>query len=138
MSRGLGKLQHSIKRMIWAAEDYGAASGIRFADMRNAIVTRKGGAPSRDKLRPTHERSLKRAMKTLVDRGDVLIIGGNGRPGDPYRYVTVEAMASRYTNRKITDTAEAKKVCATFRNFGLAGGAQAYGILAGRAKYVVD
>jgi hypothetical protein len=116
MSRGLGKLQHSIKRMIWAAEDYGA-SGIRFGDMRNAVVTRNGGTLNRDKLRPTHERSLKRAMKTLVDRGDVLIIAGNGRPGDPYRYVTVEAMASRYTNRKITDTAEAKKVCATFRTF---------------------
>src|SRR5262245_5644449 len=109
MSRGLGKLQHSIKLMIWAAEDYGAR-GIRFADIRNAIEL------DRDKLRPTHERSLKRAMKTLVDRGDVLISGGNGRPGDPYRYVTVEAMASHYTDRKITNTAEAKKVCAIFRN----------------------
>src|SRR6476661_9598506 len=118
MSRGLGKLQHSLKRMIWAAEEYGARErGIMFAEMRNAIVMGDGGTPSRDTLRPTYERSLKRAMKTLVDRGDVLIISGNGRPGDPYRYVTVEAMASRYTNRKITETAEAKKICATFRNF---------------------
>jgi hypothetical protein len=29
----------------------------------------------------------------LVDRGDVLIVGGKGGPGDPRRYVTVERIA---------------------------------------------
>ena len=108
MSRGLGKQQLAITGLIKKAESVGVTS-MTFADMRQVFVLRNG-----DTLHPTRERSLKRALKALVDRGDVLIIGGNGRPGDPYRYISVEAMASAYTNRKITDTAEAKKVCATF------------------------
>jgi hypothetical protein len=79
--------------MIEAAEDYGAV-GVTFADIRSASIVRDGGEPKGDKLRPTYERSLRRALETLVDRGDVLISDGTGRPGNPYRYTT-----KRWTRR---------------------------------------
>jgi hypothetical protein len=47
-------------------------------------------------------------MKTLVDRGDVLIVGGKGGQKDPYRYTTVEAFAAA-AGFAFKDTASAKK-----------------------------
>jgi hypothetical protein len=91
MSRGLGKLQLAIKNTIKVGEDYGPR-GVTFADIRSASIVRTGGEPKRDKLRPTYERSLRRALKMLVDRGDVLISDGTGRPGNPYRYITRRAL----------------------------------------------
>ena len=40
------------------------------------------------------ERSLRRAIKALLDRGEIFVIAGEGGPGDPRRYVTVECFAS--------------------------------------------
>jgi len=63
---------------------------MRFADIRMCFVARYGGDPTKgDKLPPSHERSLKRALKGLRDRGEVLRIGGSGGPGDPYHYTTL-------------------------------------------------
>lgn len=66
----------------------------RFADIRAWCIVCSGGKEG-DKLVPSFERSLKRALKGLVDRGDVLIFGGKGGQRDPGRYVTVEAFASK-------------------------------------------
>jgi hypothetical protein len=38
------------------------------------------------------ERSLRRAIKALLDRGEIFVIAGEGGPGDPRRYVTVEVV----------------------------------------------
>ena len=86
MSRGLGRLQKAIKRSIQEAERYGAY-GVTFADIRNATAIRQGGS-----LRPSFERSLKRAVKTLKERGELAIIQGDGGPWSPYRYATREAV----------------------------------------------
>jgi hypothetical protein len=61
---------------------------------------------------PWFERSLKRALKGLVDRGDVLVLGGKGGPGDPRHYVTVETFASKAESKKVTDTSYAKQLVA--------------------------
>jgi hypothetical protein len=112
MSRGLGALQREIKRMLTRAHEVDIGP-LRFTDMHAVLVIDHGGNPKkRDKLKPAFERSLKRALKSLVDRGDVLIISGKGGPGDPYRYTTVESFASAASEKTITDTAKAKQIVA--------------------------
>jgi hypothetical protein len=74
-----------------------------------------GNPENGDRLSPTRERSLKRALKGLVDRGDVLICGGNGGPGDSYRYTTVECFAGA-TGKKVKDTAHAKQIVAELQD----------------------
>jgi hypothetical protein len=66
-------------------------------------VAAKGNA-----LQPAFERSLRRAIKGLLDRGDILVIKGEGGPGDPRHYVTVEWFASAATGETVKDTAHAK------------------------------
>jgi hypothetical protein len=111
MSRGLGQLQVEIKHML--ARGFEVYGPLRFADIRAVMVIEHGGNPENgDKMRPSVERSLKRALKGLVDRGDVLIITGKGGPGDPRRYVTVESFAGIALGdaSKVRDTAHAKSV----------------------------
>ena len=55
-------------------------------------MERRTPHPEADKMRPTFERSLKRALKSLVDRGDVLIVAGEGGQRSPFTYTTVEAL----------------------------------------------
>ena len=62
------------------------------------------------RLNPTFERSLKRSLKALVDRGDV-VFDGKGGQTSPYRYTTIEAFASA-TGEKVRDTAHAKQIIA--------------------------
>ena len=110
-TRGLGKLQRRIKEMLGAAMD--AEIGcLTWPHIRQVVVLDYGGKPG-ESLNPTFERSLKRGLKTLVERGDVLVVGGRGGPGDPYRYTTVEAFASVAEDRKVTDAGEAKAIVAT-------------------------
>jgi hypothetical protein len=54
--------------------------------------------------------TLRRAIKGLVDRGEILA-SGNGGPGDPRRYTTVECFASA-TGETVKDTAHAKAIVA--------------------------
>jgi hypothetical protein len=86
MSRGLGRLQNAIKMSIQEAERYGAYA-VTFADIRKATAVRHGGS-----LRPTFERSLKRAVKTLTERGELAIVQGDGGRWSPYRYATRETV----------------------------------------------
>jgi hypothetical protein len=118
MSRGLGKLQVVIKEVLTRAFQADAGP-LRFTDLRAVMVIEHGGNPEHgDKLRPSVERSLKRALKTLVDRGDVLIFGGEGGVGDPYRYITVESFAGTALGGqdKVKDTAHAKSVLAKLQD----------------------
>jgi hypothetical protein len=95
MSRGLGALQRQVKEVLDRALDIGSGA-LPFARLRDFFVIEHGGRPEDgDRLSEAQERSLKRALKGLVDRGDVLIVGGKGGPRDPRRYVTVERLAAR-------------------------------------------
>jgi hypothetical protein len=109
MSRGLGALQREIKRVLDIVFEHDQIA-MRFADIRSAFVMMHGGNPEQDVLTPTLERSLKRALKGLVDRGDVLIVRGEGGPGDPRSYTTVESFASAADGEKVKDTAHAKQI----------------------------
>ena len=110
MPRGLGKQQRHVKDMLHRAFD-AKIGALTFAHIRGVEIMNLGGDPERDKLNPSHERSLKRALKRLVDRGDVVITGGKGGVADPYRYTTIEAFAEAAVGHKV-DTAEAKKIVA--------------------------
>jgi hypothetical protein len=114
VSRGIGKLQREIKHTLTVAFDNGYGS-MRIADLRNWFVVCNGGDPESDKLLPTYERSLKRALKGLIDRGEVLVVDGKGGPGDPRRYTTVECVAAA-TGEKVKDTAHAKKILAELQD----------------------
>lgn len=114
MSRGLGALQREIKKALTAAFDKGYG-GMQIAELRSWFVVRDGGDPTSDKLQSTQERSLKRALKALMDRGEVLVIAGKGGPGDPRRYTTVECFAAA-TGTKVKDTAHAKAIVAELQD----------------------
>jgi hypothetical protein len=79
------------------------------ADLRQWLIARAGGGRE-DALRPARERSLRRAIKGLVFRGEILA-SGNGGPGDPRRYTTVECFASA-TGETVKDTGHAKAIVA--------------------------
>jgi hypothetical protein len=107
VSRGLGSLQRDIKEVLAKTVDDCGPLGID--DLRQWLIARAGGGRE-DALRPARERSLRRAIKGLVDRGEILA-SGNGGPGDPRRYTTVECFASA-TGETVKDTAHAKAIVA--------------------------
>jgi hypothetical protein len=110
MSRGLGALQREVKETLDRAFDLGLVP-LPLAHLRAVFVINTGGRPERgDTLSETRERSLRRALKALVDRGDVIAHGAGG-PGSPRRYVTVEKMASFFCD-EVKNTAHAKQVFA--------------------------
>jgi hypothetical protein len=113
MSRSSGALQREIKGLL--DRGFKLLGPLRFVQIRAVFVIEEGGNPETDRLDPTHERSLKRALKTLVERGDVLILGGKGRSGDPYSYVTVESFAAM-TGETVKDTAHAKQIVAELQD----------------------
>jgi hypothetical protein len=117
----LGGLQLRIKQMVQKAADNDIGC-LTWPHIRQVLVFDCGGAPG-DTLKLTFERSAKRALHSLVKRGDVLVVGGKGGPSDPYRYTTVEAFASAAENRSISDTSEAKAIVAELIEVVL-GGAQ--------------
>jgi hypothetical protein len=53
---------------------------------------------------------VRRALKGLIDRGDVVVIGDKGGPGDPRCYATVESFTSLFEDKKVTDTTRAKEI----------------------------
>ena len=108
MPRGLGETQRKLKDTLqWAWDNKGGAQ--TFAMIRQFVLAGVGG----DRLDPTFERSLRRSLKALVDRGDVLIIAGKGGQLDPYHYTTVEAFASSL-GETVKDTAHAKRIVLEF------------------------
>jgi len=107
MSRGLGALQREIKAVLDRSFDLGTGA-LPFSDLRSVFVVNAGGRPEQgDTLPEARERSLKRALKGLVDRGDVITHGAVR----PRSYVTVEKMASFFCD-EVKNTAHAKQVFA--------------------------
>lgn len=107
MSRGLGALQREIKAVLDRSFDLGTGA-LLFSALRAAFVIKAGGRPEQgDTLSEARERSLKRALKGLVDRGDVITHGAVR----PRSYVTVEKMASFFCD-EVKNTAHAKQVFA--------------------------
>lgn len=84
---------------------------LTWPDVRKVVILDHRGDPDHDRLRPTHERSLKRALQALLTREEVVRFGYRGQ-ADPFRYTTAEAFASVVKDKKITDRAEAKWVIA--------------------------
>jgi hypothetical protein len=84
MSRSLGGLQRIIQALL--LEHNGP---LQYGQIRTQLVLTKISFTS-ETLR-TRDRLLKRALKGLVDRGEVIIVGGKGGPSDPYRYVAIES-----------------------------------------------
>ena len=103
MSRGIGRTQREIKRILQAAWDR-ELPVLGFASIRGVFIMSAGGNPNVDHMNPNFERSLKRSLKALVDSNDVVIVGGKGGQTDPFTYTTVEAFISE------PDTNEAKRV----------------------------
>ena len=93
MSRGPGRQQRNIKHILQHCYDEKLGNP-SFAMMREMYIEGIGGDPETDRLNPNVDRALKRALKSLVDRGDVIILGGKGGQRDPYRYALVEAIAT--------------------------------------------
>jgi hypothetical protein len=79
MSRGPGWMQRYLFMTIRA---YGKP--ITFCDIRS-IILRAENAPPDAVLRSPVERSLRRALHSMV-RDQMLAVIGRGRPGDPFRY----------------------------------------------------
>jgi len=102
MSRGLGSVQREIKRILDAAWNHKEFGALQFAHIRAVFIINSGGDPETDKLTQHFERSLKRSLKSLVDRGDV-IVHGDGGQRDPFRYATVNAITGE------SDTVNAKQ-----------------------------
>jgi hypothetical protein len=79
MSRGPGAMQ---RYLVYLIRVHGKP--VTFAELR-AIILKAGNAPAGAVLRPPVERSLRRALRSLV-RDQIIIAFGGGGPGDPHRY----------------------------------------------------
>jgi len=80
MSRGLGRRQQALLTTIQMRRKPMTFEDIR-ADIRAAL-----DLPADRRFRPAFERSLRRALHSLV-RDSLLISIGGGGPGDPLRYL---------------------------------------------------
>jgi hypothetical protein len=106
MSRGLGSLQRQIKSIC---RDYAKdEDAVSFSGIRSAILR---------KPKPSAVRSLKRALKTLVDRGEVLIVAGMGGPVDPYYYMTFEDLIAYELKHgeRVRDKTHAREIAEHWR-----------------------
>jgi hypothetical protein len=109
MSRGLGELPREIKDALTFLWNHKQTT--QFANIRAVVLIRHGGEGG-DTMESTYERSMRRALKGLLDGGDVVIFDGKGGPGDPHRYANVEDFASLYVRkgRKVRDATHAKEI----------------------------
>lgn len=88
MSRGLGKMQRLLWKMVY---DHGKP--MTFEEMREVILQALGDrAPDRlvnlyrGELRPSFERSLRRALHKMVKDRGMMITCGIGGSADRFRY----------------------------------------------------
>src|SRR6516225_9224955 len=88
MSRGPGKLQRWLRSVI-----YQHGRPMTFEDIRAVIRQEIAAEPDADQRssleyrvgRPAFQRSLRRALHSLVRSGELMALGDGGR-SDPYRY----------------------------------------------------
>ena len=110
MSRGLGVRQVEIKivlNYLWRKK-----LPTRFADIAAYVfAVHDGNAEEGDELAPAFERSMRRALQTLIARGEVIVVFGGGSSRNPRHFLTVEAFAA-LSGRKPRDTAHAKEIAA--------------------------
>ena len=74
MSRGPGRIQQYLLMML-----YRQNTAMTFTEIKRIA------RPHEDTYRPDLERSMRRALKGLVDR-EIVLEDGKGRRGDPCRY----------------------------------------------------
>jgi hypothetical protein len=79
MSRGPGVMQ---KYLVHTIRVHGKP--VTFAELRG-IILKADNAPAGAVLRPPVERSLRRALQSLV-HDQIIITLGSGGPSDPHRY----------------------------------------------------
>ena len=108
MSRGPGRQQRNIRHILQHCHDQELGNP-SFAVMRRIYIEGIGGNPQTDRLNQNVERALKRALKSLVDKGEVVILGGRGGQRDPYRYALVAAIANG-AGVEEPETAAAKQI----------------------------
>jgi hypothetical protein len=81
MSRGHGWLQQALMTTFWIA----GGKPMSFEDIRAQIRVARDLKPDQ-KFSVSFERSLRRALQTMV-RDMVVMAIGTGGPGDPYHYI---------------------------------------------------
>jgi hypothetical protein len=99
MSRGPGVMQKYLVYLV-----SGHHKPVTFAELRSVIL-KADHAPPDHVLRPSVERSLRRALQSLV-RDEVLIALGSGGRGDPHRYLFNPLIAAL-----VGDEARFKTLC---------------------------
>jgi hypothetical protein len=82
---------------------------VTFAELRD-IVLKADNAPAGAALRPPVERSLRRALQSLV-HGQIIIALGSGGPGDPHLYFLHPLAAAVWcaTNKSMMPSAKPLK-----------------------------
>jgi hypothetical protein len=102
-----GALQREIKAVLDRSFDSGSGA-LPFSALLAVFVINAGGRPETgDTLPESRERSLRRALRGLVDRGEVIAHGAVR----PRYYITVEKIASFFCD-EVKSTAHAKQVFA--------------------------
>ena len=107
MSRGQGSLQRDIKEVLTKTIRHGYGP-LGIDELRQWFIARAGAARE-DALRPAGMLPATRHQGTGRPGRDTT--SGNGGPGDPRRYTTVECFASA-TGETVKDTAHAKAIVA--------------------------
>jgi hypothetical protein len=79
MSRGLGKTQTALLLTIRLH-----GKPMTFAEIRASVRRHRDMQPD-ERLRPSFERSLRRALHRLVEEWELIAMGEGGR-GEPLRY----------------------------------------------------
>jgi hypothetical protein len=96
MSRGLGLMQRYLMMLINAH-----GKPVTFAELRG-IILKANGVPAGDTMRQSPERSLRRALHSLVRDQALIALGGGGR-ADPHRYFLNPMMVAMGGNQSQFD-----------------------------------
>ena len=91
MSKGIGELQRTIFERVRILERISSGAPVTWPLIRSTLIAMaakpKTAAEIKNyRLTESYERSAKRALRGLVDRGYLEIVGGNGGPADPFHY----------------------------------------------------
>ena len=101
MSRGHGKMQ---SRLLTTIQAHGKP--MTFEAIR-AVIRQARDWPADAKLRPSFERSLRRALHSLTREPFLIAIGDGGR-GDPYRYFIHPLLIGMWGDTRLQKALEAE------------------------------
>jgi hypothetical protein len=88
MSRGFGRTQRALFLIVRGSE-----RPITFAEICGRLLQACGVNDPDNTLKPTFQRSYRRALKRLLDQ-DYVMAFGEGGPGDPRRYCLSPLLAA--------------------------------------------